>query len=66
MNVLITGCAGFIGFHIAKKLVEGKHEVFGIDCMNDYYDVDLKKARLQELGIKKDNAERSGKESKEQ
>jgi len=43
--------------------VEGKHEVFGIDCMNDYYDVDLKKGRLQELGIKKDDGEKPGEES---
>ena len=51
MKVLVTGCAGFIGFHIAKRLVEKGHEVIGIDCMNDYYDVNLKKARLHELGI---------------
>lgn len=62
MKVLVTGCAGFIGFHIAKKLVEGKHEVYGIDCMNDYYDVDLKMARLRELGIKKSDAEKAGKD----
>jgi len=63
MKVLVTGCAGFIGFHIAKKLVDGKHEVFGIDCVNDYYDVDLKKARLQELGIKKNDARKKDKGS---
>jgi len=52
MKILVTGCAGFIGFHIAKRLTNAGHEVIGIDCMNDYYDVTLKKARLQELGIK--------------
>ena len=57
MKVLVTGCAGFIGFNIAKKLVDEKHEVFGIDCMNDYYDINLKKARLHELGIREDDAE---------
>ena len=63
MKVLVTGCAGFIGFNIAKKLVDGKHEVFGIDCMNDYYDISLKKARLHELGIKQEAAETVGKEA---
>jgi len=54
MKILITGCAGFIGFHIAKKLVDREHQVIGIDCMNDYYDINLKKARIGELGISKD------------
>ena len=53
MKILVTGCAGFIGFHIAKQLVENGHEVVGIDSMNDYYDVSLKKARLREMGIAK-------------
>ena len=50
-KVLITGIAGFIGFHLAKKLVAEGYDVFGIDNLNDYYDVNLKLARLQELGI---------------
>jgi len=54
MKILVTGCAGFIGFHIAKKLIDNKHDVIGIDCMNDYYDLNLKKARLHELGIRID------------
>lgn len=52
MKILITGAAGFIGFHLAHRLaVEGK-EVVGLDNLNDYYDVNLKLARLGELGIK--------------
>ena len=64
MKVLVTGCAGFIGFNIARKLVDRKHEVVGIDCVNDYYDVNLKKARLQELGIRNEDADRNGKEAR--
>ncbi len=51
MKILVTGSAGFIGFHLAKKLLEMGHEVVGIDNLNDYYDVSLKHARLAELGI---------------
>ena len=49
MKFLITGAAGFIGFTVAKKLCEQGHEVIGIDNLNDYYDVNLKLARLNEL-----------------
>ena len=52
MKILITGTAGFIGFHLAKKLLELGHEVVGYDNINDYYDVNLKYSRLNELGIK--------------
>ena len=38
-NALITGAAGFIGFHVSKRLLEGGHRVFGVDNLNDYYDV---------------------------
>ncbi|MCK9472261.1 NAD-dependent epimerase [Sulfurimonas sp.] len=51
MKILITGTAGFIGFHLAKKLLERGDEVVGIDNINDYYDVNIKYARLKELGI---------------
>ena len=51
MKILVTGTAGFIGFHLAKKLLERGDTVVGIDCINNYYDVNLKYARLRELGI---------------
>ena len=51
MKILVTGIAGFIGFHVAKKLLDQGYEVFGFDNINDYYDVNLKYARLQELGL---------------
>ena len=46
---LVTGTAGFIGFHVAKRLLERGEEVVGLDCVNDYYDVSLKEARLAQL-----------------
>lgn len=49
MKYLVTGAAGFIGFHVSKKLCEQGHDVVGIDNLNDYYDVNLKLARLAEL-----------------
>lgn len=49
MKFLITGAAGFIGFHTCKRLLEAGHQVVGIDNMNDYYDVNLKQARLDLL-----------------
>lgn len=51
MKILITGTAGFIGFHLAKYLLERGDEVIGIDNINDYYDVNLKYSRLAETGI---------------
>lgn len=53
-KVLITGSAGFIGFHLAKILLSEEYLVIGFDQINDYYDVNLKYARLAELGIAKD------------
>jgi UDP-glucuronate 4-epimerase len=47
--VLITGCAGFIGFHTARKLLQAGVHIVGVDNLNDYYDVNLKKARLKIL-----------------
>ncbi|MCT7508241.1 NAD-dependent epimerase [Aliarcobacter cryaerophilus] len=54
MKILVTGTAGFIGYHLAKKLLERGDEVVGLDNINDYYDVNLKYARLNELGISKE------------
>lgn len=51
MKVLVTGIAGFIGFHVAKRLLCEGYSVVGIDNLNDYYDVQLKKDRLKELGV---------------
>ena len=49
MKILITGSSGFIGFHLTKLFLEKKHKVHGYDSMNNYYDVKLKKARLNIL-----------------
>ena len=49
MKFLVTGAAGFIGFHLSKRLCEQGHEVVGIDNLNDYYDVNLKHSRLENL-----------------
>lgn len=46
MKVFVTGVAGFIGFNLASRLLKDGHEVYGIDNLNDYYDVNLKKNRL--------------------
>lgn len=59
MKILVTGTAGFIGFHLAKKLLERGDEVVGIDNINDYYDVNLKYGRLKELGIDQEKIEDS-------
>ena len=52
-KILITGCAGFIGFHLSKLLSEESYDIIGIDNINDYYDINLKKNRLNLL--KKNN-----------
>jgi len=54
MKVLVTGAAGFIGFHVSKRLLERGDIVIGIDNINDYYDVNLKYARLAECGISRE------------
>ncbi len=46
MKVLVTGTAGFIGFHLAERLLNDGHHVLGIDCLTDYYDVSLKESRV--------------------
>jgi UDP-glucuronate 4-epimerase len=55
LKILVTGAAGFIGFHMSKALVAEGHTVYGLDNLNAYYDVRLKYARLQQLGIGMDN-----------
>lgn len=52
-KVLVTGAAGFIGFHLCKKLIQLGYTVIGLDNINDYYDKNLKFARLNQLGINK-------------
>ena len=52
MKILVTGAAGFVGFHTCLKLANQGHEVYGIDNINDYYDPKLKFDRLNELGFK--------------
>jgi UDP-glucuronate 4-epimerase len=49
MKILVTGAAGFIGFHVSKRLLESNYEVVGLDNINDYYDINLKKDRLKNL-----------------
>ncbi len=69
MKILVTGAAGFIGFHTSLKLLQRNDEVIGIDNLNDYYDVSLKESRLNQLKekahfqfIKLDLADRDGME----
>lgn len=56
MKILVTGAAGFIGFYVSRSLLKKGHTVLGLDNINDYYDVGLKYARLQELGIARESA----------
>ncbi|HID39686.1 MAG TPA: SDR family NAD(P)-dependent oxidoreductase, partial [Calditrichaeota bacterium] len=48
-KILVTGAAGFIGFHVSKYLLSDGKQVVGLDIVNDYYDVNLKYARLKQL-----------------
>jgi UDP-glucuronate 4-epimerase len=54
MKILITGTAGFIGYHLTKRLCERGDEVVGFDSINDYYDVAVKYGRLAQLGFQRD------------
>src|SRR3546814_963110 len=49
MSILVTGVAGFIGFHVAGRLMERGESVIGLDSLDDYYSVALKRARIKEL-----------------
>ena len=49
MTILVTGCAGFIGFHVCQQLLNAGTKVVGVDVLNEYYDVKLKHARLDQL-----------------
>ena len=67
MKFLVTGAAGFIGMHTARRLLDDGHEIVGLDNLNDYYDVSLKPARLEQLTpyttfrfVKMDVADRDG------
>lgn len=55
MKILVTGTAGFIGFHLAQKLIARGDEVVGIDSINDYYDINLKYSRLEVTGINREH-----------
>lgn len=55
MKILITGTAGFIGYHLANKMCERGDEVVGLDIINDYYDINLKYSRLEDAGIVKED-----------
>lgn len=52
-RILVTGAAGFIGYHLSSKLMENEYQVIGLDNLNDYYDVILKQARLEQLASKR-------------
>ena len=49
MTILVTGAAGFIGYHVSKALLDRGERVVGVDSLNDYYDPALKRARLAQL-----------------
>jgi UDP-glucuronate 4-epimerase len=57
MKILITGTAGFIGYHLVKRFAGEGHIIVGLDGINDYYDVNLKYGRLKETGIDREKIE---------
>ena len=58
--ILVTGAAGFIGYHICSSLIKQGHHVIGLDNITDYYDVNLKYDRIKKLGVLRNEAERFG------
>ena len=58
-RVLVTGSAGFIGYHLVSKLIKENFEVYGLDNLNDYYDINLKFSRLSQNGIKKEKLKKN-------
>ena len=54
---MVTGAAGFIGYHLCEALIKAGHKVIGLDNINDYYDINLKFARLQQLGIAREDTQ---------
>ncbi len=52
-KILITGSAGFVGYHLSKTLIQSGHNIVGVDNMNDYYDIALKEDRLKQLSSNK-------------
>lgn len=57
MKVLVTGAAGFIGFHVSRRMVKEGHEVLGLDSISNYYSPQLKMDRLKEVGISEEDIE---------
>ena len=55
MRILVTGSAGFIGYHLVKRMIHEGYEIIGLDNINDYYDVNIKLGRLEETGISSQN-----------
>ena len=51
-KIIVTGCAGFIGSYLSKALAAESHEILGIDNINDYYDINLKKDRSKKFILK--------------
>ncbi len=63
LKILVTGSAGFIGYHTVRRLLERGDEVVGVDNINEYYDIRLKYGRLEECGVDRERAARWGEET---